>query len=89
MMTKRERSSWDGVNNAKFRLDHVVYDKLFTKFLIDIRRFEVEELQVVIDQGQFLNPIFYQRDILQSIFKTVAEKNENKPNERRVPLQNI
>ncbi|CBY09816.1 unnamed protein product [Oikopleura dioica] len=74
MMTKRERSSWDGVNNAKFRLDHVVYDKLFTKLLIDIRRFEVEELQVVIDQGQFLNPIFYQRDILQSISKLSQKK---------------
>ena len=54
MMTKKERASWDGVNNAKFRLDHVVYDKLFTKLFIDIRRFQVEELQVIIDQGQFL-----------------------------------
>jgi hypothetical protein len=54
MMTKKERASWDGVNNAKFRLDHVVYDKLFTKLFIDIRRFQVEELQVIIDQEQFL-----------------------------------
>ena len=71
MLTKRERSSWDGVNNAKYRLDHVVYDKLFTKLYVDIRRFEVDELQVVIDQDRF-------KDLKTRLFLSLSRNRKRK-----------
>lgn len=49
MLTKDERSAWDGITNVKYRLDHIEYQSMFTKMFVDVRRFLVEELNVVID----------------------------------------
>ena len=49
-LAKKERSSWDGIHNTKYKFDHIFEDELFTKIYVDVRAFEAEELQIVIDE---------------------------------------
>jgi hypothetical protein len=50
-LAKKERASWDGIENTKYKLDHFVEDELFTKIFVDVRAFEVNDLQVIIDES--------------------------------------
>jgi len=49
-LAKKERASWDGVKNTKYKLDRIESDELYTKIFVDVSLFKVEDLQIIIEK---------------------------------------
>lgn len=88
MTTKHERAPWDGITNVKYRLESIEYNQVFTKINVDLRRFVVNSVNIVIDNQAplVINPtkvekceyVEFQDSYLDSTFIKVLNKDQRR-----------